>query len=138
VVAVLVGRDVVLSLTLPVLRHHGHGPLPVHDLGKAATLCLLYAFPLLLLADNVQGWSQAVAGAFAVALTGWGVTLYLWSAVLYLLTSFKFGSQCAAKQANPRQHTDNPIGSVTLDWPICTPSPLASMSRLRHPFLLPC
>ena len=55
VVAVVVGRDVVLSLTLPVLRHYGYGPLAVHDLGKAATLCLLYSFPLLLLADNAPG-----------------------------------------------------------------------------------
>ncbi|HXT46000.1 MAG TPA: CDP-alcohol phosphatidyltransferase family protein [Pseudonocardiaceae bacterium] len=85
VVAVLVGRDVVLSLTLPVLLRHGYGPLQVHDLGKAATLCLLYAFPLLLLADNVQGWLQVVARACAVAFTGWGVTLYLWSGVLYLV-----------------------------------------------------
>jgi cardiolipin synthase (CMP-forming) len=85
VVAVLIGRDVALSLTLPVLRHHGHGLLPVHYLGKAATLCLLYAFPLLLLADNSQGWLQAVARAFAVAFTGWGAALYLWSGALYLL-----------------------------------------------------
>jgi cardiolipin synthase len=85
VVTVLVGRDLVLALTLPVLRHHGYGPLPVHYLGKAATLCLLYAFPLLLLTDNVQGWLQAVAKAFAVAFTGWGVALYLWSGALYLL-----------------------------------------------------
>jgi cardiolipin synthase len=84
VVAVLIGRDLVLSLTLPVLRHHGYGPLPVHYLGKAATLCLLYAFPLLLLANNVQGWLQEVAWAFAVAFTGWGTALYLWSGVLYL------------------------------------------------------
>jgi cardiolipin synthase (CMP-forming) len=99
VVAVLVGRDVVLSLTLPVLRHHGYGPLPVHDLGKAATLCLLYAFPLLLLADNVQGWLHAVAGAFAVAFTGWGVTLYLWSGVLYLVQVRL--TVRAARQASP-------------------------------------
>lgn len=99
VVAVLVGRDVVLSLTLPVLRHHGFGPLPVHDLGKAATLCLLYAFPLLLLADNVQGWLQAVASACAVAFTGWGVTLYLWSGVLYLVQVRL--TVRAARQASP-------------------------------------
>ncbi|HEX2262477.1 MAG TPA: CDP-alcohol phosphatidyltransferase family protein, partial [Pseudonocardiaceae bacterium] len=85
VIALLIGRDVVLSLTLPVLRHHGYGPLPVHYLGKAATLCLLYAFPFLLLADNVQGWLQVVAGAFALAFTGWGGALYLWSGVLYLI-----------------------------------------------------
>ncbi|HEY6421841.1 MAG TPA: CDP-alcohol phosphatidyltransferase family protein [Pseudonocardiaceae bacterium] len=85
VIAVLVGRDLVLLLTLPVLRHHGYGPLPVHYLGKAATLCLLYGFPLLLLAANVQGWLQVVAQAFAVAFTGWGGALYVWSGVLYLL-----------------------------------------------------
>src|SRR5919107_1017180 len=45
-------RDVLLAFTLPVLRRHGYGPLPVHYLGKAATFNLLYAFPLLLLADH--------------------------------------------------------------------------------------
>lgn len=85
VVAVLVGRDVVLALTLPVLRHHGYGPLPVHYVGKAATLCLLYAFPLLLLADNVQGWLEATTRPLAVAFTVWGGALYVWSGVLYLL-----------------------------------------------------
>lgn len=99
VVAVVVGRDVVLALTLPVLRHYGYGPLAVHDLGKAATLCLLYAFPLLLLADNVQGWLQAVAEAFAVAFTGWGVALYLWSGVLYLFQVRL--TVHAARQASP-------------------------------------
>lgn len=85
VIAVLLGRDLVLAATLPVLRYHGHGPLPVHYLGKAATLCLLYAFPLLLLAHDVSGWVGAVAHAFAVAFTGWGGALYVWSAVLYLI-----------------------------------------------------
>jgi cardiolipin synthase (CMP-forming) len=85
VVAVLIGRDIVLVLTLPVLHHYGYGPLPVHYVGKAATLCLLYAFPLLLLASDVHGGVGAVAQAFAVAFTGWGGALYLWSGVLYLL-----------------------------------------------------
>jgi cardiolipin synthase len=84
-VAVLLGRDLVLVSTLPVLRYHGHGPLPVHYVGKAATLCLLYAFPLLLLGHDVHGWVGAVAHAFAVAFTGWGTALYVWSAVLYLI-----------------------------------------------------
>jgi cardiolipin synthase len=85
VVAALIGRDLVLLLTLPVLRYHGCGLLPVHYVGKAATLCLLYAFPLLLLAHDVHGWVGAVAQAFAAAFTGWGGALYLWSGVLYLL-----------------------------------------------------
>lgn len=84
-IAVLLGRDLVLVSTLPVLRYYGHGPLPVHYVGKAATLCLLYAFPLLLLAHDVHGGVGAVAHAFAVAFTGWGSALYVWSAVLYLI-----------------------------------------------------
>jgi cardiolipin synthase len=85
VVAVLLGRDMVLLLALPVLRHYGYGPLPVHYVGKAATLCLLYAFPVLLLAHDVHGGVGAVAQAFAVAFTGWGGSLYVWSGILYLL-----------------------------------------------------
>jgi cardiolipin synthase len=85
VVAVLIGRDLVLLSALPVLRRYGYGPLPVHYVGKAATLCLLYAFPLLLLAHNVHGWVGAVAQAFAVAFTGWGSALYVWSGVLYVM-----------------------------------------------------
>jgi cardiolipin synthase (CMP-forming) len=53
--------------------------------GKAATLCLLYAFPLLLLAHDVHGWVGAIAHALAVAFTGWGGALYVWSGVLYLI-----------------------------------------------------
>src|SRR6185369_12513964 len=50
--AVIIGRDVFISLLLVPMRRLGLGTaLPVHYLGKAATLNLLYAFPLLLLAD---------------------------------------------------------------------------------------
>ena len=51
VAALIVGRDIVLALALPVMRRHGYGPFEVHYLGKAATFCLLYALPLLLLAQ---------------------------------------------------------------------------------------
>jgi len=85
VIAVLLGRDLVLLLTLPILRHYGYGPLEVHYMGKGATLCLLYAFPLLLLADNVHGTLRAVAEPLAVAFTIWGGALYLWSGLLYLI-----------------------------------------------------
>ncbi len=82
--AVLVGRDLVLSGGLVALRRAGHGPPPVHFLGKAATLNLLYAFPGLLLSvgDNTLGH---VMRPLAWAFTGWGAALYLWSGWLYLV-----------------------------------------------------
>jgi cardiolipin synthase len=82
--AVLVGRDLILSAGLVVLRRAGFGPPPVHFLGKAATLNLLYAFPALLLSvgDNTLGHvMRPVAWAF----TGWGAGLYLWAGWLYLV-----------------------------------------------------
>ena len=81
-VIALVGREVLLSLTVPVLARFGYGPLPVHFLGKAATFNLLYAFPLLLLAEvggPVGSAVQPVAWAFA----WWGIALYWWAAWLY-------------------------------------------------------
>jgi cardiolipin synthase len=85
VVGVLVGRDVVLAACLPVLRRYGYGALEVHYLGKAATLNLLYAFPLLLLAEAATGTLGDVARPLAYAFTAWGAALYVWSAVLYLV-----------------------------------------------------
>ncbi|MEO7194856.1 MAG: CDP-alcohol phosphatidyltransferase family protein [Pseudonocardiaceae bacterium] len=85
VVAVLITRDLVLLSAFPVLRRYGYGPPTVHYVGKAATLCLLYAFPLLLLAHDAHGRVGAVAQVFAVAFTGWGGALYVWSGLLYLV-----------------------------------------------------
>ena len=83
-VAVLVGRELVLGVALLVLRAHGYPPLQVHYLGKAATFILLYAFPLLLLADG-DGPVAAVVAPVAWALTVWGGALYLLAGVLYVV-----------------------------------------------------
>ena len=80
----IVGRDVLLALSLPILRRHGYGPPPVHYLGKAATFCLLYAFPLLLLAAH-HGTLADIARPIAWAFTIWGTALYLWAGALYLV-----------------------------------------------------
>lgn len=85
VIAVLVGRDVMLAACIPVLRHYGYAQLEVHYLGKAATLNLLYAFPLLLLAVNLGGTAAEIVRPLAYAFTAWGTALYLWSGVLYLV-----------------------------------------------------
>ncbi|GAA4840538.1 CDP-alcohol phosphatidyltransferase family protein [Saccharopolyspora rosea] len=81
--AALIGRDVVLTLCLPVLRYHGYEPPEVHYLGKAATFCLMYAFPLLLLVQ-AESAVTAVARPIAYAFTCWGGALYLWAGILYL------------------------------------------------------
>jgi len=82
----LIGRDVVLSACLPVLRRAGHGPLPVHFLGKAATFNLLYAFPMLLAAlPGNEGWLATVFRPMGWAFATWGSALYLWAGVLYVV-----------------------------------------------------
>ena len=81
-VLVLAGREVVLGVLLLVLRAYGYPPLQVHYLGKAATLLLLYAFPVLLLAQG-HGGLAAVAAPFAWALTIWGTALYVLAGLFY-------------------------------------------------------
>ena len=82
--ALVAGRDVLLSVTIPVLARYGYGPLPVHFLGKAATFCLLYAFPLLLLGTAAQGFWGDVGRTLGWAFAWWGTALYWWAALLYL------------------------------------------------------
>ncbi len=80
---VIVGRDVVLTGAVAVLRRHGYAPFAVHYLGKAATFCLLYAFPLLLL-GTYHGTVADIARPTAWAFTVWGTALYLYAGVVYL------------------------------------------------------
>ena len=82
-VALLVARELVLGVALLVLRRHGYGPLQVSLVGKTATLCLLYAFPLLFLGDH-PGTLALVARVIGWAFAIWGTVLYWWAAVLYL------------------------------------------------------
>ena len=84
VVAILIGRDVVLAATLPVVRSRGITALAVTYVGKAATFSLMSGFPLILLGQWDSGWSRVV-GACGWAFLIWGTYMYLWSAVLYLL-----------------------------------------------------
>lgn len=83
---VLVGRDVALIPTLPLLKRHGYGPLPVHFLGKAATFNLLYAFPMLLAAlPSEDGLLATVFRPLGWAFAAWGSVLYLLAGVLYVV-----------------------------------------------------
>lgn len=75
-------RDVLLWGLVPFLRTRGFSALPVHYLGKAATFSLLYAFPLLLIADG-DGVFPRLAQVFGWAFTIWGIGLYWWAGLLY-------------------------------------------------------
>lgn len=83
VVAIILGRDVVVGLSLLVLRRYGYQALQVNYVGKAATFNLLYAFPLLLLAEGSSGFAEIVA-PLAYAFTAWGGVLYLISGISYV------------------------------------------------------
>ncbi len=82
VVAVLLAREVFIASLLPMLKSRGYTALPVHFLGKAATFCLLYAFPLLLIGnyDNVAG---DVAQPIGWAFVWWGTGMYWLAGILY-------------------------------------------------------
>jgi cardiolipin synthase (CMP-forming) len=83
-VGLLAARELAVGIALAVLRRRGWRPLQVSLVGKAATLCLLYAFPLLFIgahAGPVATFARIVGWAFAV----WGTALYWWSGGLYLI-----------------------------------------------------
>jgi len=80
----LFARDGVLLALVPLLRRRlGTVALPVHFLGKAATLNLLYAFPFLLLAHGREE-AATIARPAGWAFALWGTALYWWAALLYL------------------------------------------------------
>ncbi len=82
--ALLVVRELVVAGALGLLkRRMGFGTLQVSFAGKTATLCLLYAFPLLLLGTYAGTWAE-IARIIGWAFAGWGAALYWWAAALYL------------------------------------------------------
>jgi cardiolipin synthase len=87
-VGALVARDLALGVVQLVVMRAGWTPLPVHLAGKTATLMLLYAFPLLLLAQLTAEAPEAlptVLAALGWAAALWGVALYWTSGVFYLI-----------------------------------------------------
>ena len=81
-VAVLLAREVFGSVLLLVVRRYGYVGLPVHFIGKAATFNLLYAFPLLLLAQ-VSDTLAVVAQPAGWAFVWWGTGLYWVAMAMY-------------------------------------------------------
>ncbi len=80
--ALLMGRDLILGILTVVMNRFGIPPFKVTYLGKAATFNLLYAFPLLLLSlsKNFLGTISFIVGwSFAM----WGIALYLVTGASY-------------------------------------------------------
>jgi cardiolipin synthase len=86
-VGILLLRDAILAGVLAILKRHGVTGLPVHFLGKAATFCLLWGFPFLLLGDSATGAGLTpgdVARVLGWAFAIWGTALYWWAGILYV------------------------------------------------------
>ncbi|MFE3445722.1 CDP-alcohol phosphatidyltransferase family protein [Nocardia sp. NPDC059180] len=82
VAAILIGRDLLLTLTLSVYRRRDLDPPEVIYLGKAATFALMSALPWLLAGQMdwpLDGFGRAFGGALLV----WGTAVYVWTGALY-------------------------------------------------------
>lgn len=93
-VAILLARDVMLALLVPVLRRHGMVALPVNMVGKAGTLLLLLALPLILLgAPGSMDWALAYWLGWTF---GWAGAGAYWAAgVLYLRATIQLERDAA-------------------------------------------
>ena len=80
--AVIVARDLMLVVLGIILASNGYGPLPVHHLGKAGTLCLFYALPIIMIGQAFPD-ATAIANPVGWAFALWGVFLYWWGGTLY-------------------------------------------------------
>ncbi len=88
VLVALILRDFLLSGLLLYLKRIGITGLPVHFVGKAATMNLLYALPLLLLStfsDPIGSIAHVVGWAFLI----WGITMYWYAGLLYFYQAKK-------------------------------------------------
>jgi cardiolipin synthase len=80
----LVVRETCVALALVILRRRtAYRVLQVSFVGKTATLCLMYAFPLLFLGAH-GGTAAEVVRVLGWAFAIWGTALYWWAALLYL------------------------------------------------------
>lgn len=81
--AILVLRDVMLTLLLPTLRRLGRDSLPVNMVGKAATMFLLLAFPMLLIGYSDE-FSLSWMGTLGWVFAGVGSVLYWAAGFMYV------------------------------------------------------
>lgn len=87
VVVLLILRDVLMSMLLLYLKRFGITGVPVHFVGKAATMNLLYALPLVLM-GTFSGLVGQLAHVFGWAFLIWGITMYWYAGALYFRQVF--------------------------------------------------
>jgi cardiolipin synthase len=88
VVVLLILRDVLMSMLLLYLKRFGITGVPVHFVGKAATMNLLYALPLVLM-GTFSGLVGQLAHIFGWAFLIWGITMYWYAGALYFRQVFE-------------------------------------------------
>jgi cardiolipin synthase len=82
--AAIAARELCVGVSLLVLKQRTpYSALQVSFVGKAATLCLMYAFPLLFLGAH-GGAAAEVVRVIGWAFAIWGTALYWWAAMLYV------------------------------------------------------
>lgn len=108
-VVTLLVRDVVLAATLPVLRSRGFTALPVAYIGKAATFALMSGLPLVLLGQWDALWSRIIL-ACGWAFLIWGIAMYLWSGVLYLIQVRMVLALPRVSRAGGQERSDRGLG----------------------------
>lgn len=81
-VALVILRDAFMIPYLMWLKRRGVVGLPVHFIGKAGTMLLLYSFPVLLLGEVVPALFVGTR-AIGWALGLWGVVIYWYAGWLY-------------------------------------------------------
>jgi cardiolipin synthase len=82
--AAIAARELCVGVSLLVLKQRTpYSALQVSFVGKAATLCLMYAFPLLFLGAH-GGTAAEVVRVIGWAFAIWGTALYWWAAMLYV------------------------------------------------------
>lgn len=87
-VGLLVLRELMLVALIPLLRRRGLVSLPVTVTGKAATFCLMWGFPFLLL-GSLSGPIGVAAMACGWAFALWGTGLYWWAGIGYVVTTLR-------------------------------------------------
>lgn len=87
-VLLLIVRDLALLFLNVALQRKRLPLLTVNYIGKAATFCLLYAFPLLFLSQRSGFWGGA-GYIFGWAFSAWGISLYIITGFTYLVSGVK-------------------------------------------------